>query len=393
MSIMLKAGALWTYIGIIVNHPVESRQFSNMISLLDMQLDRAAKKPLDVVWVLNQISGFDTSILDLIRQKGPFSQWRTLQMRIRVVHPDDANIFHPGDAFNNLESISIFPSVMTSIIGLLNLTTTSKLQALDHRPTGSPNEVTLSHCVDMIGRIHRLTTSGLRLRTVATELSVSYQTSHPFPHLTTYNIMTCVFAHGFLIDLRCLETLNTAVLMILRDTEVSLPALRLLACGTIQLQEGAKIITPLLESMRILGDTLHFENANIDWTGDAIKNKGFLSSPLRSLTVEPVLPFDCILKLLERSPRVERVRLRLGDEECATQVLEHIGGATPEDNSEETRLCGQLRELRLSFAWDKCEVESWKERAARVVKMRMRGGIVLRIYGTWKGERTYVLLA
>jgi F-box-like len=414
MSIMSKSNALWTDIQIIANHPADSRQFGNLISLLYMQLDRTAGKPLDVVWESDQPLAHLSKLLDLLRLKGPFSRWRTLQIHVRAGgHDDDEgeeNIFHPGDAFSNLESITIFPSFRSSIFRVLNRTTTSKLQVLDHCPTGSPGEVTLLDCTDMVRRIFHLKTTFLvrdSLPSNITHLDTTYEQSHRFPHLTTYRITTCIFSPTHPADLRCLETLKTAALRIFDDIEVSLPALRYLTCGIIQLQEGSKIITPLLESMHISEPEAGDSNDPWplrDYTGEAIKNEGFLFSPSHSLTVESILPLNSIIKLLEQSPRVERVSLGFDHENCAMRALERIGGA----NSEDSLLCGRLRELRLIFSWDKCdvggwesltflweedEVESWKERAARVVKMRMRSGIVLRIYASWKGEGTYVLLA
>jgi len=129
MAIVLRTSGLWTDIRIRINHPAESRQFGNLISLLEIQLERAAGMPLDVVWKSDQISAFDPRLMNLLRRKGPFSQWRTLQMRFQfpAFNPDDVVLFHSGDAFSNLESIVIFSSVRSSIVEVLNRTTTSKL--------------------------------------------------------------------------------------------------------------------------------------------------------------------------------------------------------------------------------------------------------------------------
>jgi hypothetical protein len=152
-SIMSTSGGLWTNVQIIVNSAAESREFDRLMALLDIQLDRVAGKPLDVVWKSNQAAAFDPRLIGLLRRKGPFSQWRKLTMRFRAVHVDDEHIFHPGDAFSNLESLIIFPSIRTSIIRVLNHTTTSKLRDLDHYPARLPTEVRLSDCANMIGRI------------------------------------------------------------------------------------------------------------------------------------------------------------------------------------------------------------------------------------------------
>ena len=226
------------------------------------------------------------------------------------------------------------------------------------------------------------------------QLNTSYRRTHLFPHLTTYNIQECVFASSSVIDLPCLENLNIIGLVIFDGTEVHLPALRRLTCSAIRLRNTGKIIAPFLESMHISRRMpIDFYQRWAGHTEETIKTKGFLLSPSHSLTVEVGFPLDIIVKLLEGCPHVERVSLGFGDEECAVQVLKRIGWTALEDESEGIRLCGRLRELRLSFLWDKCGVEGWKERADLVVKRRVRNGIMLKIYGMWKGEGAYVLLA
>jgi F-box-like len=397
MSITTKTGALWTDIQIKVRYRAEGRLFENLISLLKMQFDRTAGLPLDVIWESIQTSAFNPRIMSLLRRKAPFSRWRTLQIRFQAIHPDGQTTFRLGDAFSNLESIVIYPSIKSSIITVLNRTTTSKLQVLDHRPTGSPSEVTLSDCSDMLKRIYCLKSSTSEIGGLSsniTQLDTSRQKSHSFSHLKTYNIQTCIFASRYSIDLRCLEILNISGLFIFAGTEVSLPALRHLTYGTITLRRTAKINTPLLESMHISVQRCNTLDARLaDGTEEAIRNDGFLLSPSNLLIVDVDLSSDCIAKLLERSPRVERVSLSFDDEERASQVLERIGGAASEVDSDCVPLCGRLRELRLTFLWSKCDVESWKEQACQVVMNRIANGIALRIYGAWKGEGAYVVLA
>jgi hypothetical protein len=398
-SIMSKSGGLWTNVQIRVKSPAKSREFTHLISLLDVQLDRAAGEPLDVVWESNQAAAFDPCLIDLLRRKGPFSQWRKLTMRLTAIHADDEHIFHPADAFSNLESLLIFPSIRSSIIRVLNRTTTSKLRDLVHHPARLPTQVRLSDCADIIGHIDclQVRVSGTHcLPTNITQLHTLFEPSHLFPHLRTYNIQACVFASTSPIDLQRLQTLNAIALVILRTTEVLLPALRCLYCGTIYLERGTKICAPLLESVhisgKILGRLALIDSKWVENTGETIKTEGFPFSPSHSLTVELPLPFDSIVRLLEGCSQVESVSLGFDDEECAVQALQHIGGAASVAESAGVWICGRLRELRLTFLWDKCKVEGWKGLAAQVAKSRMGNGIVLRIHVMWKGEGAYVPL-
>jgi len=109
-----------------------------------------------------------------------------------------------------------------------------------------------------------------------------------------------------------------------------------------------------------------------------------------------LLSDDTLGRLLELSSRVSKVVVSFYDEGCGIRVLEKISVVDMEGTKREGEavwLCGQLTGLRLNFWWDIGDVDSWRDRAARVVENRVIFGSALRIYASWKGEGTYVLLA
>jgi F-box-like len=80
MAIASHTASLWTLVQMVINYPAEDERFDRLLLLLEMQLDRAAGMPLDVVWTSNTRATFDSRLIGLFRRKGPFSQWRTLEL-------------------------------------------------------------------------------------------------------------------------------------------------------------------------------------------------------------------------------------------------------------------------------------------------------------------------
>jgi hypothetical protein len=196
MSITSQTASLWTSVQMVVGYPAEDERFDRLLLLLEMQLDRAAGMPLDVVWESVENSAFHPRLMSLLRRKGPFSRWRTLQLGFRIFPPEDENMFLPEDAFTNLESVLIIPSIFNRIITTLNRTTTSKLQVLEHRRTILRVYVTLEDCVDMIGHISCLTTDANDIPSLPNNdihLEAASQSYHEFPRLQTYKLISCTF--------------------------------------------------------------------------------------------------------------------------------------------------------------------------------------------------------
>jgi hypothetical protein len=399
MSITSQTASLWTSVQIVVNCQAEDERFDRLLLLLEMQLDRAAGKPLHVIWESNKTSTFDSRLIGLLRRKGPFSQWKTLYLGLLAFSPGNEAVFAPEDAFTNLESIIITQSFVNCVIATLNRTTTSRLQVIEHR---CASQVTLRDCMPMVQRASCMKTDSIDIHGLpknVIRLESGIQSYHEFPYLETYQLNDCLFQRDHSINLGCLTTLHVAeILYVLKDCEVSLPSLRQLRYGTIFLIEHAKISAPALANLYIgceEGDSDYYEMWP-DITTKAIWNAGYLLSPSSLLSVDMPLPDGSLVKLLELSSRVSKVEMSFSDENCAIRVLERISMVDREDTPREGEpvwLCEQLVELRLNFWWAIADVGSWRDRAAQVVENRLILGTFLQIYASWKGEGTYVLLA
>jgi F-box-like len=399
MSITSQTASLWNSVQIMVNCQAEDERFDRLLLLLEMQLDRAAGKPLHVIWESNQTSTFDSRLIGLLRRKGPFSQWKTLHLGLMAFPPRNEAVFTPEDAFTNLESIAITSSFVNCVIVTLNRTTTSRLQVIEHRHA---SQVTLRDCMPMVQRASCIKTDSIDIRSLpknVIRLESGIQSHHEFPYLETYHLDDCLFQRDHSINLGRLTTLHVAeILHVHKDCEVTLPSLRQLRCGTISLRDHAKISTPVLANLFIgakESDSDYYEMWP-DITTRAIWKAGYLLSPSSLLSVDMPLPDGSLVKLLELSSRVSKVEMSFSDESCAIRVLERISMVDREDTLREGEpvwLCGQLTELRLNFWWAIADVGSWRDRAAQVVENRLRLGIFLRIYASWLGEGTYVLLA
>jgi hypothetical protein len=256
MAIASKTASLWTSVEIAVYYRAEDERFDRLLLLLEMQLDRAAGKPLHVIWESNNVLAFDPRLISLLRRKGPFSQWKTLHLGLMALPPRNEAVFAPEDAFTNLESVSIAPSLVNCVIATLNHTTTSRLQVLEHRRGRQLSAATLRDCMPLVQRASCIKTDSVDIPSLpknVIRLESRFESYHEFPYLETYQLGDCLFQRDHSSDLGRLTTLHVAEIIAVHiDCEVSLPSLRQLRCGTIFLMEQAKISAPALANLYIV---------------------------------------------------------------------------------------------------------------------------------------------
>jgi hypothetical protein len=188
----------------------------------------------------------------------------------------------------------------------------------------------------------------------------------------------------------------TSRFAVLHECHVILPSLRHLSYGDIRLAYGTKLVTPKLESLRVMTSNDEEFTERIKSEYEALHHPGYLISPKKSLMVELCLPEDGVTLLLDKSPEVEHVLLVINDAKCAQKIVEEIligVGTTGLTWRQNKVFCPRLTELRMNFEWGGCDVELWKERSLKVVQARKEHGIVLAVYASWEGESTYVALA
>jgi hypothetical protein len=401
-SIAINSPSLWTFIHISIDFPSRSKRADHMIALLDLQLSRVGGFPLDVEWISNTTTAFDPRLLELIRQKGPFSQWRTLKVRSldTELEPDDAFTLDSRDVFSNLESLIILPSFcVNKILKTIDRTTTSKLQFLELQSSRTTQAEVEANYRGMMQRIRCLKIPSMDITSIPSnilEVETTLRTTHHFPHIQKYTLMFCVFKSDQLYDLGSLTHLRVTLEITLQDdVTVYLPALRHLACGILITGRRTKIDAPLLESLHLL--SVKPRHGTVQDMIDSLNLDGYVLSPTKSITIDAYLPQHTIVAFLEQSPRVARVSLSYKDAASAGRMLERMEGATHAEESEGItlggRLCEKMVELRIKLGVDAYDLEFWKRRAARLVRIRRTFGSDLRVYASWNGEEPYVCLA
>jgi hypothetical protein len=398
-SIAINSPFLWTFIQMDIDFAPYSKRSDNLISLLDIQLGRTNGLPLDVEWLSNTSLGFDPRLLDLIRQKGPFSRWRTLKVRFMAVEafaPDSC------DVFSNLESLIILPSIFNRILQTIEWTTTSKLQFLELQDQGTQ----VKWEADYMGMVGRLTQRITRLKISSGDtlpiarnirkVLASAQATHYIPYLKEYTLSLCHFGYSSQRNLESLTRLTVTLgLEMHRDAKVYLPALRHLALGALITGSHSKIDAPVLQTLHLL--PVIPGNAHVQRMITGLHLGDYILSPTKSITLDVCLSQYTAGIFLEHSPRVEQVSLSFEDAVSADKMLERMEGVIHVDETEEIvligRLCENMGELRINLGYEICDLEAWKKRASRFVEGRRTLGSEPRVYASWKGEGTYVRLA
>jgi hypothetical protein len=403
--IATETASLWTDVKLQI-HPVSNlTAHGNSISLLDMQLERTGGLLLDVAWWGHIWEYCNPRILTIIRGKAPFSRWRKLELWLVGDKGSEDTIFSPTDIFTNLESLIIAQYKFDRLSQNISQRTTARLRIFEVGPVNS----TLPTVVELLPHpmkhisclIAYVPSNSNEVRPVLppniVELRTPRRLSHPFPYISTYELNVCLFRSDYTIDLQNLTTLTViSILTVFPECHVVLPSLRHLSYGDLRLSYGAKLETPMLESLRIMTGDDGDITTRIKNQYDALHHPGYLVSPKKSLFVELSLPEEGVALLLDRSPEVEYVLLVINDAKYAQKIMEEIliGVGTKGLAYRQSKwFCPRLSELRMNFEWEIGDVVLWKERSSKVVEARKENGVVLAIYASWEGEGTYVALS
>jgi hypothetical protein len=370
-----------------------------MLAMLDTQLGRADGLPLDVEWMSIK-TGFDRRLLQLIRQKGPFSQWRTLKVISLEMGLDRDRAFtlDSYDVFSNLESLTIRIFISNKILEIIDRTTTSKLQFLEVQCDRTTQEVLDTNYRRMMQHIRCLNIYSIKVTSTPSnvlEVQAIVRTTHYFPHIKKYSLIRCEFTCGQPYDLKNLTCFTVTHMIILNnDVKVHLPVLRRLEFGALIARDRTKIDAPVLETLRLLSIKGH--NRKFQDKITRLNLDSYVLSPTKSIIIGVYPPHTAIL-FLEQSPRVTQVSLSFEDAVSAERMLERMEGGNhaddPEDSARAGRLCEDMEELRINLGYEICDLEAWKRRASQLVERRRTLGLELRMYASWRGEGTYVLLA
>lgn len=394
--VTIESALLWTSIEIKPAPNCTNESFRKYISLLELQLERAQGFPLDVGCHLCGLAERITVILDLIREKGPFHQWRSLTLLMEPAYQQPYTF--PTDIFPNLESLVALTTRDNPMLQAINRTTTSKLRTLDIGLSSAKDEdighlygTMLKHITSLVlpridcGRSDNLMCIPANITTI----EAGERITHQFPHVRTYKLMRGIFLPDHRIDLQRLTTLIVTKSVIVFGTcRLILPSLRRFVCANITLSSTAVFDAPLLEILEFRGNNSQSERNQFCSMTATLGHPGYLLSPTKSLSLVLWLPEDLIVPMLTRHSRSEKLTLRFDDDATVWRVT----GAMSAYVAETGIISPHLTELRLVISWyyqGHHDVKWWKDRAAQIAL----GRASLRIYGSWDDGETFRLLA
>jgi F-box-like len=391
-AVALDFGLLWTKVDIHVHPESSTEQFNAFISFLGMQLDRTGQLPLEVSWQREGSDRRNGVIDDLIRRKGHFLRWRSLRARFEYEHEHTEPVFHPTDVFENLEYLELLsPSdsrhmafYQHPILHVIDRSVTSKFHTLNLRQSKVQPEAFGSLYGNMMGQARSLILNervsiAEPLPAGTTALEVDTAHNHPLPHIQTYRVRLCFFAHSNPIDLQRLTSLIVdTILVLFSNTALLLPSLRSITFPAIKMEERAEFKCSSLQSMHIPTTANRYPQGELHFSGlrKSINHPGFFLSPKRSLTIEQFIPSDIVIKLVELAPDVEYLSLSFDDQECAIGVLEAVGRLVEDSRSSRAQGSGghaRLVELRVGFFWEGCDMDIWMARVTAIMEKRHSG--------------------
>jgi hypothetical protein len=368
-----------------------------------MQLDRSGDLLLDVTWFAEIGDNFFVATLQLIRQKAPFSRWRSLTVFLSGESSSNSS-WSSVDAFTNLESITVgrLPSYVMS--GVIDRTTTSSLKALNVIWPSAPTAEILTSFAKSLTHISSLNLHRLQftehmpfLPTNVVNLQLHSEREHRFPHVQTYTVRECIFEGIDTIDLRRMTTLIVSkILTVHADCHVLLPALRELKLATLIMHPGAQIEAPALDTVYLMKtEGVPGEVVRCPDTNRSLMERGYLLSPNTAIIADSHLLSSTLIGVLDLSPKITHATLRFDSWRDAQTVLGRLLRFKTETGSQvDDFLCPWLAELYLDFGWKFTEPSPEKEWILEKLKSRREAGLtpLLSVYAGWEGEGTYVLL-
>jgi hypothetical protein len=384
------------------------QHLGHFLFLLGIQLDRTADLLLDVEWFAEIGDECFFRTLQLIREKAPFSRWRTLTVRLIGGSPE-MSPWSSFDRFTNLESVCVWYRTHHSIITIIDRTITSRLKVLDLDTWGPlrPEHPTTS-LAKSLTYISTLRAQGVRqtgntpiLPANVVNLHLIGGDLHQFPHIETYDMRECTFNRHANIDLRRMTTFIVRGDLVIRsDCCVNLPALREFSLGALWIWDRGSIEAPALDILRFTrthAPEVSTPEVLLSNTDKSLLDRGYLLSPNTSITVEPHLWTTTVVALLAKSPKVTNAILGFTNWADAQSVLERLFKfriATDSRSAEDEKLCPRLSELTLKLDWAFSHPSTANEWILDRLKARRDAGItpLPSIYICWKGEGTRVPL-
>jgi hypothetical protein len=261
-------------------------RLDHFLSFLGLQLDHTANQLLDVTWIAGISDKCFMDTLQFIREKAPFSRWRTLRVFISSGLPDDVP-WSSADAFPNLESLIIRGEMDRNLLSVMDCTTTSRLKVLDLSavPFIEASDMLLSfakslrHTSSLLIKGFYWSSEEPVIPANVVNLHLEWAYHDPPPHVETYKIWQREFNQHRIINLRNTTTLIVEMTLVLCPyCQVVLPALRTLKLRTLRICSGAKLEAPALEVLHFMNECGPGVGALLSHTNESLLDPGLRGS-------------------------------------------------------------------------------------------------------------------
>lgn len=423
----LNEASLWTYVEIPPIDESSKMEMDHLLFLLEMQVSRTATSPLDVVFFLPHYYCLYDDIINIYRKYDSLSRWHTLVLHLDCIEMPtrlEHATFFTSDAFPNMNLLTVVYqwSYHRNAIDVIRQRTFSRCVGGSQNP---PSLTLMTIDVDfkakatrqMIqddlggvpfihqiygGRLFLLESLVLPKATFSEfedppsidlpinviKIVANIQHFHPFPHVKSYKLDSCIFTAVESIKLGSLVHLNiTTELRVESGCHLVLPQLISFSCGALELQEDASLTAPLLYQLR-----LHWvvDGIRADWfklvsQGAALCHAGFGLLPSHTLLLEHEMSPKIILYFLRRLNRVRKMTLTFWDETDAKRVLDALL-----DDADQDPLCPDVCQLTIRFRQTPALTGFWKAIAVRLVETRQASAVNLRLNVAWEVDGIYV---
>lgn len=434
-EVVLDKADLWTYIEVPHfengGEGDEDEDVRRFLCLLTMQLDLTGALPLDIVFFQPESHALYNKLLDVLRERAAFPRWHSLVLRLDYVDTlekmEDA-LFFASEAFPNLSTLTIVYLAYGYTVGTIQQMTISRWTGTAHHPPTLtfdtidlfPQSITSSVVLPMdntlLTRIYgdRLDQlSGLVLPNLVgidgepnflpntiKKVEGKWRVYHPFPHIHTYRLSSCLFKAEHLHQLHSLVRLTvTSDLKIESGCHVSLPSLLDFSCGSLELEESASITAHSLQRLHMRNlsplDSIWSERARE--TDKALIHDGFGLLPCHSLSFEDCISVESTVHLLKLCRHVEEVSITLWNDMDAHYIMENLLGDRTDEyppsviDTDGDMLCPRVHKLHFRILKYRKDTKMLEFSTAELVKRRCATD--LKVYGMWTGEEDYVILA
>lgn len=400
-AIVIFTSSLWTKVEVNYVYPSSSgpEMFDKYLARIRLQHDRAANELLDVHWAITGYGDHDARMLQLLNEKDSFRRWRTVELCFdeeRTPWYQESN--YPNLTFPNLESLEVISRCLHPVMGVIDRTTTSKLQSIRMDAKDLSPYAVDRYCQNMVNHVSHYSVRVYIYTAMPPNVTSVVAAGAKIAHsnnVKAYRLLDCSFQTVTLLHLTKLTVIN--MINVENSCAVSLPALRDLDCMIVTLRGSATFDTPILEKLRlsygrdmaakmVIGGMRLYRDA----TDQDRMSRDCLYIPLTrgELIIDTDWEIKKLIKFLEWSPYAQRISLSMRDENDVRELLSYfLERQYPREGS-------GITELKIRGPYESHDLKSMTGLAKKVVaRQKEELGVTMVVYGyVWDKDRSYAPL-